>query len=417
MTSRTPEKKRSALHAEAKGLMILGCSFVLLLTLFSFDAQDPGANWLGLIGYGMAWLQIYLFGLMSYPVALFLGWTGWRFVCTKKLEKLPMKIIYFSIFLISASLLLNLIAEHTTEPLFGNKVLSESILLKWPYPHGYTRTYLGGAPLYFLYRDLSPFNLQKLFSDVGIGLTFSTTALVSFLLLLEIKLLSLWQQLKRTPALARKLSEQLSLSFKKEEKLEKQSPQEIENTLTKRFPQPLYPPSSAAPQPPAPEEPQPPKGAAKKPRPVKSQSAEDDFTRYGLPPLSLLTNPKKVDQPSIKKDLRRQAEILEETLMSFGIEAKVGDIHCGPTITSFEVHPAVGVKVQKITALENDIALEFASQIDPHHRSHPRQSSRRRGDPFPHPARSELQRDADQLPAKSAQISNSHTPRQNCHRR
>ena len=54
--------------------------------------------------------------------------------------------------------------------------------------------------------------------------------------------------------------------------------------------------------------------------------------------------------------------ILEETLLSFGIEAKVGEINCGPTITSFEVHPAVGVKVQKIKALENDIALNMQAK-------------------------------------------------------
>ena len=87
-----------------------------------------------------------------------------------------------------------------------------------------------------------------------------------------------------------------------------------------------------------------------------------DFTGYILPSLSLLTNPKKVDQNSLKKDLRRQAEVLEETLSSFGIEAKVGQINCGPTITSFEVHPAIGVKVQKINTLENDIALNMEAK-------------------------------------------------------
>ena len=92
------------------------------------------------------------------------------------------------------------------------------------------------------------------------------------------------------------------------------------------------------------------------------KSTSKDFTSYQLPPPSLLTSAKKVDQPTLKKDLKRQAEILEETLLSFGIEAKVGEIHCGPTITSFEVHPAVGVKVQKIKALENDIALNLQAK-------------------------------------------------------
>ncbi len=87
-----------------------------------------------------------------------------------------------------------------------------------------------------------------------------------------------------------------------------------------------------------------------------------DFTHYQLPPPNLLTAAKIINQPSLKKDLRKQAEILEDTLLSFGIEAKVGEIHCGPTIVSFEVHPATGVKVQKIKALESDIALNLQAK-------------------------------------------------------
>ncbi|MFS8564167.1 MAG: DNA translocase FtsK [Rhabdochlamydiaceae bacterium] len=60
--------------------------------------------------------------------------------------------------------------------------------------------------------------------------------------------------------------------------------------------------------------------------------------------------------------MKKKADILEESLMSFGIEAKVGEINCGPTITSFEVHPAIGVKVQRITALENDLALNLQAK-------------------------------------------------------
>ncbi|WP_068466835.1 FtsK/SpoIIIE family DNA translocase [Candidatus Protochlamydia phocaeensis] len=87
-----------------------------------------------------------------------------------------------------------------------------------------------------------------------------------------------------------------------------------------------------------------------------------DFTNYNLPAPNLLSNPKKVDQSTLKRDLKRQAEVLEETLLSFGIEAKVGQINCGPTITSFEVHPAIGVKVQKIKTLDNDIALNMEAK-------------------------------------------------------
>lgn len=80
------------------------------------------------------------------------------------------------------------------------------------------------------------------------------------------------------------------------------------------------------------------------------------------PPLSILRPPQKTNTTNLKKDLQKQAEILEETLKSFGIEAKVGQINCGPTITSFEVHPAVGVKVQKIRSLANDLALNMQAK-------------------------------------------------------
>ena len=96
--------------------------------------------------------------------------------------------------------------------------------------------------------------------------------------------------------------------------------------------------------------------------PIKEKLLLPHDNRYQLPSLSLLTAAKKVDQTDLKKDLKKQAEVLEETLMSFGIEAKVGQINCGPTITSFEVHPAIGVKVQKIKALENDIALNMEAK-------------------------------------------------------
>jgi S-DNA-T family DNA segregation ATPase FtsK/SpoIIIE len=69
-----------------------------------------------------------------------------------------------------------------------------------------------------------------------------------------------------------------------------------------------------------------------------------------------------MDTSSLTKELKQKADLLEETLMSFGIEAKVGQIHSGPTITSFEVHPAVGVKVGRIKTLEHDIALNLEAK-------------------------------------------------------
>ena len=80
---------------------------------------------------------------------------------------------------------------------------------------------------------------------------------------------------------------------------------------------------------------------------------------YQLPPLSLLT-----DLPTRSKGKAEPAEVaghLEQTLTSFGVEAKVIRWEQGPVVTRFEVQPAPGVRVQKISSLTNDIALALAA--------------------------------------------------------
>ncbi len=371
-------KKKSGMPAEAKALILLGFSLIALLSLLSFHINDPTKNWLGLVGWGIGLGFNFLFGLTSYLVIIFLGWLGWQSLLGREIASLISKTVYFGILLLSSSLLLNLFAELglSLGSFLENKIYSETCLFDFPYPHRTTRYNLGGVPLYYLYRDLPTFNLQRMLSDVGVGLTFSITAIVSFLLLTETRIGPLLAMLKE------KLRSGLFHKTASEKEIEKipllstKTAEEIENTLSKRLPQPIYQPRQE-------------KDNEMRIRTMndkmetekktavdlksisinKRQAAinaqkvvNGDFTTYQLPPPSLLNNPKKVDQPSLKKELKRQAEILEETLMSFGIEAKVGEINCGPTITSFEVHPAIGVKVQKIKTLENDIALNLQAK-------------------------------------------------------
>ncbi|MBS0650767.1 MAG: DNA translocase FtsK [Verrucomicrobia bacterium] len=378
------EKLKSSTHPEAKGLVLIAIALMMLLSLLSFHIEDHSRNWLGLVGWGLGWALHWAFGLSSYLIILFLGWLGWQNLLSRQVPSLSVKILYFCLLLVSCSLLLNLCAEKGVAwaESFREHIYSESLFFELPYPHRTTRYNLGGVPLYYLYRDLPTLNLQRMLSDVGIGLTFSIVALVSFVLLTEIRLIPLLAKLKvKGTAMMQLIYEITKKTTPSEpaaaiEPMELKSPAEIERTLTKRAPQPLYQPSKEK------------DGELKirtmndkmqkeekitsEPKALPSNKrqaalnaqkvANGDFTTFQLPPLSLLNNPKKVDQPSLKKELRRQAEILEETLMSFGIEAKVGEINSGPTITSFEVHPAIGVKVQKIKTLENDIALNLQAK-------------------------------------------------------
>jgi S-DNA-T family DNA segregation ATPase FtsK/SpoIIIE len=289
------------------------------------------------------------------------------------------KWIYFGCFTLSACLLLNLCAEMGF--VFGceKKIYSESTLFDLPYPHRITRYNLGGVPFYYLYKDLPTLNLQHMLSNVGVGLTFSISVIVSFFLLTQVQIMPFLKKksLYLKSLLRKKNNPQDDPGFIQEG----QSIEAIEKRLssTGLIHRPLYQreKEKAAKEEQIvairtaiekeEEEPSPYK-AAKAPA-SKRQTAlnaqkivNGDYTGYQLPPLSLLNQAKKVDQPSLKKELKRQAEILEETLMSFGIEAKVGQINCGPTITSFEIHPAIGVKVQKIKTLENDIALNLEAK-------------------------------------------------------
>ncbi|GAB6098813.1 DNA translocase FtsK [Halanaerocella petrolearia] len=77
---------------------------------------------------------------------------------------------------------------------------------------------------------------------------------------------------------------------------------------------------------------------------------------YQLPPLSLLNQAESQEASFVNK-----TDILERTLDNFGVKAEITEVHCGPTITRYEIQPAPGVKVSKIVNLADDIALSLAA--------------------------------------------------------
>ncbi|MBK5445967.1 DNA translocase FtsK [Peribacillus sp. TH24] len=106
---------------------------------------------------------------------------------------------------------------------------------------------------------------------------------------------------------------------------------------------------------------------------VESTEEQDDavppmnFTEienkeYLLPPLSLLLQPKKTDQSGEYQLIHENAAKLERTFHSFGVKARVTQVHLGPAVTKYEVHPDVGVKVSKIVSLSDDLALALAAK-------------------------------------------------------
>lgn len=119
----------------------------------------------------------------------------------------------------------------------------------------------------------------------------------------------------------------------------------------------------------------PPEAQQSKPdKPKKENEAEKDElqepiaftevenTAYELPPINILKLPNKTDQSGEYELIHANAAKLERTFQSFGVKARVTQVHLGPAVTKYEVHPDVGVKVSRIVSLNDDLALALAAK-------------------------------------------------------
>lgn len=92
------------------------------------------------------------------------------------------------------------------------------------------------------------------------------------------------------------------------------------------------------------------------------QHAQTKNANYQKPPINLLAPIKSVDQSQDKSLIQKNTEVLESTFKSFGVHVIVKKAVLGPTVTRYEVQPAVGVKVSKIVNLADDLALALAAK-------------------------------------------------------
>ncbi len=319
-------------------------SILTLLALLSYTPADipfevsvvnsPAKNFVGVAGAYTAWALLVLFGKTAYflvPLSLFWSLAKW---VGKKSQKLWLKIFAVVIFFTSACALLSLIYQANDTSRFR----------------------AGGMIGFFVSGFLS-----SLFGNAGIFVALS-------LFLLSILLASEMMLLQITGGLFRRLREWLLLGILKNQSAKNQK----EKPTT--FVQPKFPDakkiSSEPTKPKLEEKPEErpqekprirfsiPKPAEPKPeKPVPAMMAETSSGDYRLPSTGLLEESPVVDSFKAKGDLEASSRILEDTLHDFGIDAKVEEVEQGPTITRFELQPAAGVKVQRITSLENDIAL------------------------------------------------------------
>ena len=103
--------------------------------------------------------------------------------------------------------------------------------------------------------------------------------------------------------------------------------------------------------------------AAKKNRSEVKDFKEDKPRKkdYALPPIDCLEAPDFQRSTDLASEIKTTSQKLVDTLKSFGVETTLTGVSCGPSVTRYELQPAAGVKISKITSLADDIALNLAS--------------------------------------------------------
>jgi S-DNA-T family DNA segregation ATPase FtsK/SpoIIIE len=148
-----------------------------------------------------------------------------------------------------------------------------------------------------------------------------------------------------------------------EEKIAAAKTDDAEKTETEKTEEPKAEPvitiaDGSVPAAPAPK----PRLLPRKPKPITVASTPM-IGNYQLPPFDFLQHADMTLKPTeSKEELMANARLMQQTLAQFGIEVSLGDITKGPTITRYELHPAPGVKLEKITALSNNIAAALKAE-------------------------------------------------------
>jgi len=341
---------------EVYGILLFALSILFFLSLLSFSPQDLSfytssvseapQNWVGHIGARIAGVLFFLFGWTAFLIpSVILLWSALKFF-GKDQKLLTIRIWGGSVLFLSTSALLSLFNFQSE-----------------------TQRFETGGLLGLFISD----NLREYLGTPGSAVVLIAIFLVCFILATNIRidplLMALFQVLRkvilafktifsRPPASARKVSarswnEEPLVKPRESRKFEEAEPGEIDREEKKEkrkitFPK-IVPLHTKAPK----------KEEPPEIIPIPSPKRTGEFQ---LPSLSLLNSPPPLKEREQRENLGENSRILEETLREFGIEVKVIQVEPGPVITRYELQPAPGVKVNRITSLSDDISMVMKAQ-------------------------------------------------------
>lgn len=335
---------------EILAILLLTVGVFIFLSLITFDSNDiplytstpnsPVRNFAGSVGAYTSGFLFFLMGISAYAIPiLFLIWGANRLFRTTG-QRLSIRIAGTAILILSASSLTSMIVDGSRAEEFR----------------------YGGTFGFFLSKIM-----VKYCGAIGSYLIFSALLILSLVLATEFMIFPALLKLKGILAtFFKKIKLKITLpairfGARKKTVAKTPKPAEMISVLKEKVeklakPQVIRPKAGevehAVPK-------------AQKPKPVLKPVASGKqkvMGEYKLPSLDLLDSPPPIGERKIKGDLKTNSEILESTLLDFDIEAKVVRVKEGPVITRYELEPAPGVKISRISALSDNIALVMKAQ-------------------------------------------------------
>ncbi|MCX5700879.1 MAG: DNA translocase FtsK [Candidatus Omnitrophica bacterium] len=324
---------------EIKGVIFVALGLMILASLVKFERLDlpfytsypniPTKNLLGIFGAYLGELIVFLFGRPSgFVLPILVIMLGIKFFRQEKPYISLPRILGMFVLLISISSLIGMFNLNSEAFRFYYSGLFGAILSKF---------------------------VTAYFSRLGGFIIFATFIILSLALVTEILISSLFA------AVVNKIKDFFAGIFKREKKekvilpkIKQVLPKEVNSVFTR--PKILEEESTLVSRP---------KIQIKTKPPVVEEKAKQKELKIGdyhLPSLDLLDSPPPLEARQIKGDLEASARILQDTLEDFGISVKITAIERGPVVTRYELEPAPGLRVSKIEALGDDIALTMKAQ-------------------------------------------------------
>ncbi|MBM7868996.1 S-DNA-T family DNA segregation ATPase FtsK/SpoIIIE [Clostridium pascui] len=349
-------------NKDIKGIISITIGILMIISVFS-----PGES--GAIGRFIKNVLIFIFGLGAFVFPFLIVFTGICLIIRR--GKINFNSKFYGIVLFISNTLLLIHMASIDKPALENGIISSMQRLYYSNSimHGGVLCHIIDIPLY------------NLFGKLGSIVIFVAIYIISFIMVSQVSLYNVIEELrskKREQKSVKKLIEE-----KPEELVAYDSDEEVEKKENKLKVISLFKSSTIE----GDKDESSQENLVEKERQINikfssenntkavdedihkqlenEMNREDDFKEdyeYSYPQLNLLNaNIASKLNKEDKKELIDNANKLEETLSSFGVEAKVIQVTKGPSVTRFELQPSSGVKVSKIVNLSDDIALSLAA--------------------------------------------------------